>query len=359
MKKVFLTLTSCVVATAVSFSQTDSSYYSGFHFSFVYPLSTNGRQALKYTNGISVNLLAGISQNERAFTFGGLANIVRNNIAGFQFAGLYNHAGNNGNGFAWAGLANTVGNNYNGFLFAGLLNKSREMNGVQFAGLTNVATKTAGLQFSGLVNVVGDMDGLQFAGLVNVAKNVKGVQFAGLVNVAKNVKGFQFAGLVNVADSSDYPIAIINMIKNGEKSIALSYDETGNVTVSFRSGGKVTYGIIGIGYNHKAGKPSGLVEGGFGAHINCASRFRIHNEITIVNFISSKNTTFKTGYHLKAAYKFLPHAEIFAGPSINYMQTKDDNHTSMLPRNALWKNNGDSKFQQVFIGYQLGVQYIF
>lgn len=47
---------------------------------------------------------------------------------------------------------------------------------------------------------------------------MKGVQFAGLVNVAEEVTGVQFAALVNVAEESDFPIGIINIIKEGEKA---------------------------------------------------------------------------------------------------------------------------------------------
>lgn len=41
--------------------------YAVFHLSFVPPLSTNGIKANEYTNGISFNLLAGISRNEKNF----------------------------------------------------------------------------------------------------------------------------------------------------------------------------------------------------------------------------------------------------------------------------------------------------
>jgi hypothetical protein len=296
-----------------TFAQTDSAHRSGFHFSFVYPLSTNGIQAPKYTNGASFNMLAGVSMNERAFTLGGLANIVRNNASGVQFAGLLNSVGNDGNGLMLAGLTNIVRNN---------------------------AT------------------GVQFAGLANIAGNVKGFQFAGLLNVAKKVNGVQFAGLLNVADSSDCPIGILNIIKKGEKSIALSYNETGSAMVSFRSGGKITYGIVGAGYNHRAGKGSFVLEGGLGAHIHCSQRFRINNEIKIETFFSTDDATFKTGYYLMPAFKLTPRMELFAGPSINYAQTDDANHSNLFPRSYLWREQANSQIKQVYVGYLVGVQFI-
>ncbi|MDR1557984.1 MAG: hypothetical protein LBS88_13290 [Tannerellaceae bacterium] len=314
MGKTVLILILCTVICTGGFSQTGESKQRGFQFSFIYPVSTNGISAPEYTNTVSFNMLTGISENEKAFTFGGLVNIIRRDAYGLQFAGLYNHIGNNGKGLLFSGLASYAGKNY------------------------------TGLQFSGLANISGDISGLQFAGLVNIAKDVKGVQFA---------------GLVNVADNSDYPIGIVNLIKNGEKGIAVTYNETGSMLLSFRSGGRVTYGIIGYGYNHRAGKKSWVVEGGLGMHINCSPHFRINNEIKTENLISSENTTFKTGYHLSAAYKFIPQIEVFAGPDISYLYSNDTDNAAMFPRRALWKKHDSSELQQIYIGYQLGIMYLF
>ena len=133
MKRFFLTLTGCLIAAATLFSQTDSSRFSVFQFSFIYPVGTHGIHASQYANDVSLNILAGISRDERVFTLGGLANIVHNNISGWQLAGLYNHAGNNGYGWAMAGLANTIGNNYTGLLMSGLMNVAQNVNGVQMS----------------------------------------------------------------------------------------------------------------------------------------------------------------------------------------------------------------------------------
>jgi hypothetical protein len=375
MKKIFLVVVCSVVSAAATFAQTDSIHRSGFHFSFVYPLSTHGIQAPKYTNGASFNMLAGISMNERAFALGGLANIVRRNAGGIQFAGLLNSVGNDGNGLMFAGLTNYAGNSYAGVQFAGLTNIARNnatgvqfaglanmagnATGIQFAGVANMAGNVEGFQFSGLVNVAKKVNGTQFAGLVNVAKKVSGVQFAGLVNVAKKVSGIQFAGLVNVADSSDCPIGILNIIKNGEKSIALSYSETGSTIVSFRSGGKITYGILGIGYNHKAGKGSFVTEGGLGARIRCSERFGINNEIKIESFFSMDDaTTFKAAYSLMPAFKLTPRVELFAGPSINYAQSDDPNRSNLFPGSYLWRKQEDARIKQVYVGYLVGIRLI-
>lgn len=311
MKKVILAALFLQTANTAAFSQT---YESAFHLNFFPPLSTNGAKAAQYTNGASLNILVGISKNEKAFALGGLANIVMNDANGFQMAGLANFAGNSGSGIMLAGLTNIVRNEYRGF------------------------------QMAGLGNIAGDMNGFQFGGLFNVARRVRGVQFAGLVNIAQ---------------SSDCPIALINIIKEGEYSIAVTYNETGSAVLSFRSGGRVTYGILGVGYNHKSKDKGFVTEGGLGAHTRIADWFWINNEIKggmIGDF--SDVGTFYTNYALLPAFRIGRHFEIFGGPSINYMQSDNIANKNLFPSGSLWKKHTDTKLQQVYIGWQAGIQFI-
>lgn len=311
MKKIILSAAILLMAFASAFSQ---SYESAFHLSFVPPLSTHGSHAAQYTNDVSLNILAGVSKNEKAFALGGLANIITNDASGFQLAGLLNYAGNSGSGFMLSGLTNIVRNDYRGF---------------------------------------------QFAGLGNIAGDVRGFQFGGVFNVAKRVSGVQFAGLVNIAESSDCPIALLNIIKDGEYGIAVTYNEIGSVMATFRSGGRITYGILGIGYNHKSKDQGFVTEGGFGAHINITKWFRLNNEIKGGNIGDFSDTdTFYANYALLPAFRLNHHFEIFGGPSINYMQTDNIENKSMFPSNSLWKKHTDTKLQQVYIGWQVGVQFV-
>ena len=237
MMKKILVLILCVLVYSALFAQSNEDKKTVFQLSFVPPLSTNGAYSHQYTNTVSLNLLVGISRNEEAFTWGGISNIILNDAKGFQMAGLSNYVGNDGQGVQSAGLANINKNKFSGF------------------------------QMAGLANTASEMTGFQFAGLVNIAKEVNGLQVAGLVNIAKEVNGVQFAGLVNIADKSDCPIGLINIIKNGEMGVAVTYDALGSTVATFRSGGRYTYGIIGVGYNHKTENNSLVAEGGFGAHI--------------------------------------------------------------------------------------------
>lgn len=329
MKKI-LTLLLCVLTYSTLSAQTSTEKRTTFQLTFFPPLSTNGMYSHQYTNTISINLLAGISQNEEAFTWGGLANVVLNDAKGFQMAGLANYVGNDGQGFQNAGLANINKNRFSGF------------------------------QMAGLVNTASEMKGFQFSGLVNIASDVNGVQFAGLINIAKDVHGVQFAGLINIAENSDCPIGLINIIKNGEKGIAVTYDAIGSTVVSFRSGGKYTYGILGVGYNHKSSNNSLVTEGGLGAHIPVTPWFRINNELKATSIGNNTDEpVFNAGYSLLPAFRIGKHVELFAGAGINYMDTKDMNNLKMFPNHSLWKKSGSSRMQQLYIGYQFGLQYIF
>lgn len=298
MKKILVVML-CLCAHTV-FAQTQDSKKSPFQLSFVSPLGTNGLQSSQYTNTVSLNLLAGISKNEEAFTLGGLSNIILNDAKGVQIAGLSNYVGNEGRGF-------------------------------------------------------------QLAGLVNVNKGgFSGFQLAGLVNIAKDVEGVQLAGLINIAENSDCPIGLINIIKNGEMGIAVTYDGIGNVVASFRSGGKYTYGILGVGYNHKIDRTRLVTEAGLGAHIPVVKWFRINNEIKFSTIgCDSSKPVVNVGYYLLPAFKLGNHFELFGGVSINYMESKNMNTENVFPNHSLWKSYSSTRLQQCYIGYQAGVQYIF
>lgn len=329
MRKITILL-AFVFISGIVYPQTNTKKEAAVQISFIPPMSTQGSYSAEYSNAFSFNILAGISKNENGFTFGGLTNIVKDSTKGLQFAGLCNSVGNQGKGVLFSGLLNTVRNDYKG---------------VQFAGLTNMS---------------GSTNGLQFAGLANISKNVEGFQFAGLINIAHNVSGVQLAGLINIAENSDIPIGFLNIIKNGEYGISLTYNEVGSTIVSLRSGGKYTYGIIGLGYNHKIKRNGMITEGGIGAHTNIMKWFRLNHEIkfeSIGNF--SDYFILKGGYSLIPAFRITKHIELFGGPAINYMITNKPENIEMFPKKSIWNKSVGTNYHQVYIGYQCGIQYIF
>ena len=284
--------------------------------SFFYPLCTNGFEASNYANNVSISFIEGRSRSV--------------------------------NGLALAGCVNTVKEDGRGLLMSGLLNA--------------VHGTMSGVQLAGLVNITGAASrGIQLAGLVNVARDFSGLQLAGLVNVAHTVRGVQLAGLVNVADSSDFPIGFINLIKNGEMGIALSYNELGITMLSFQSGGRYTYGILGIGYNHYLhGQQPFIVSGGLGAHIPCTNWLRLNCELKSANLLPIKPSLDRLmvlSFSLLPSFRLLPHLELFGGPSISYASV-DHDYRNVLPSYSLWRRLDATRTRQLHLGFQAGVQYI-
>ena len=129
----------------------DSNEVKPFQLSYFYPLGTNGLEAHKIKNKVSLNILVGVSSGVTSFEGAGIGNLTNGNVTGTQLAGLFN------------------------------LNKGDVRGG----------------QFSGFINAVdGDFKGGQFSGFVNVNTGYfRGGQFSGFANVnAKNMKGSQYSG---------------------------------------------------------------------------------------------------------------------------------------------------------------------
>ncbi|MBR5846561.1 MAG: carboxypeptidase regulatory-like domain-containing protein [Bacteroidaceae bacterium] len=366
----------------------------------------------------SVNII-GVSNNRKSLALGALGNVVREKAYGLQIAGLSNHVGDMGGGVAIAGLSNTSGGSYYGIQVSGLGNISRGMMGIQVAGLgnitrdtraiqvagltniskelygiqisgltnisqdayglqlagltniskdvyglqvgglTNIAQDTYGLQLAGLFNVSHDLYGMQLAGLFNCAKDVYGLQFAGLMNVAKRARGVQFAAILNVAEESDFPIGLINIIKQGDKGVALTYDMLGNAVMSFRSGGKYTYGIFGVGCNAQIEERL-VVEAGYGLQVPVCRWLDVNNEFKATTMgYNSGYTRSNFSYLLAPSLTLWRHCNLFAGASINYFMSDRASAATLLSNAGLWRKEGDRGIGQLYLGYQVGVQYVF
>ncbi len=375
MKKLFLTI--CMLLSFNAFSQEKN--FRPVQINFGFPLSTiNVKKAKEYTNAFSINLLVGISKNERSLALAGISNVIANNATGLQIASVSNYIGNAGYGIAIAGVTNINKDSYNGIQVSGVYNYSGSGNGIAVAGVANMSKGAYnGIQVSGVYNYSGlgngiavagvantskgSYIGLQLSGVTNIAGEVKGLQFAGVANIAKKVKGVQFATILNVAEESDFPIALINIIKNGKMGVALSYDILNNTVLSFRSGGKYSYGILGIGYNGKVKDGSKVVaEAGYGIHIPVTDWFEINNEFKATSMrFSNDKTCSNASYLLAPSFTFLNHFNVFGGASFNYLYSNYVKSDDLLPSKCLWeKDNSDNK-QRMFIGYQIGLQYVF
>ncbi len=272
--------------------------YSAVHIGLVYPVSTHGSDALSYSNRFSAHAFAGLSGAERGVALAGFALIVKDSATG--------------------------------------------------------------LQASGFLNSTGASRGVALAGFMNIAKDVKGVQAAGFLNLAKKVKGVQIAGFINIADSSDYPIGLVNIIHNGEKSIGLSTDETLTNLVTFRSGGRKLYGILGAGYNGRDKKDLYAWEGGLGAHFQLAHNFRLNTELVSIGL-----TDFKTGDYFRSSLRILPairlsrQVEFFAGPTFNYIRSEKDKGAGLVTHYVWSEREPSGLLHGLYFGATGGMSILF
>ena len=375
MKKILL-FAVCLLLSLNVFSQEKN--FRPVQINFGFPLSTtNVKKAKEYTNAFSINLLVGISKNEKSLALAGISNVIVNNATGLQIASVSNYIGNAGYGIAIAGVTNINKGSYNGIQASGVYNYSGSGYGIAVAGVANMSKGSYnGIQVSGVYNYSGSGNGiavagvanmskgsyigLQLSGVTNIAGDVKGLQFAGVMNIAKKVKGVQFATILNIAEESDFPIAFVNIIKNGKMGVALSYDMLNNTMLSFRSGGKYTYGILGVGYNNLVNDGSKIVaEAGYGIHVPITDWIEINNEFKAVSVgFSNDKICYNFSYLLAPSFTFLNHYNVFGGASFNYLNTNYVNSNVLMPKNYFWSKDGNYN-QRMYIGYQIGLQYVF
>lgn len=327
------------------------------HVGIIYPLSTHGGKAAEYTNNVSLHAIAGLSGGEKDLALYGVAGIIRGNATGLQAAGIINQVSGTLQGLQLAGVVNLSQQASKGVQMAGVFNRSIGSTLAQFAGISNVAHHANGLQIAGVGNLSQRVNGIQMAGVFNTATDVHGAQLAGVVNKAKHVKGIQF-GILNIADSSNYPLGLINLVKNGEKSIGVETDEDLSTFVNFRSGGRVLYGILGIGFNPQYERIRYGVEAGIGAKLLSTQNFRLVTEINSITLSDLNGNYFsKNGLRILPAIKIAKNVYLYGGPSFNYINT-DNKDGKQLVKFKLWDRQQKKDYQALNGGFTGGLQLV-
>lgn len=332
------------------------------HFGFVYPLSTNGTEAGKYVNEISLHLLVGYAAGLDGVEASGFGNIENDFVKGAQFAGFFNLVKNDVEGIQGAGFMNINGGNMNGAQFSGFLNTAAgSVDGIQGAGFANIATgKSTGAQFAGFMNIVtddanalqgagflnvttGSSDGAQMAGFANIAKSAKGVQLAGFtnivagdvegfqgsgfINVARNVKGVQLS-VFNVADSIDgVPIGFLSIVrKNGYRALEVWGSEAFHANIGFKVGVERFYNIFAAGAQFTDSDFRWGLGYGIGTQLPSSSTFRFNIDLLSFNIYEEDNQLFENQdlnllntLRFGISKQFSSHFSMFIAPTFNVM----------------------------------------
>ena len=278
----------CLLAGITGYGQEPALH--NIHLGLVAPLSTQGRQAGEISPAFALHILQGINYNNRGLAVAGLSTQLRGSNRGLMVSGLVNTVKGSDKGLAVAGLVNSAGNG----------------RGMQVAGIHNHQKGNGFIQISGLSNY----------------SRYEMVQVAGLVNVSDEAN-VQIAGLVNIAANCDYPIGLINIIKNGEQQIGLQVYDDASANLLLRTGGRKTYGIIGAGVGKEKKRSLLQMEAGIGYRIPLSSSLRVNAEAVAIS-----KTDFAIWKHTQSlrallACKVLPGIELTLGPSVNTYKYSD------------------------------------
>lgn len=373
MRRLISTL--LLFCSSIASAQNDST--RRVHLGFIYPISSNGQYAPLVSNDVSFHLLVGVSGSENNFCFSGISNVIAYNGKGLVVGGVINLVGGTMNGFELSGLSNINSGSVKGCQFAGFNNIADKLKGCQFSGFSNITAHSAqGLQVAGFSNISGDtLDGCQVSGFINIAKKTKGTQIAGFsniakdvagtqiagfINIAKKVSGVQIAGFINIADSCEYPIGMINIIRNGDKSVGLSIDETKTSLLTFRSGSKKLYGILGVGYNlDKTNTSQYGTEFGIGARFSSNKQVRLNIEAAVLAL-----SDFNKGVYMKSSLRLFPsiriaqYVELFGGPTFSFINSPK-NWSKKFDLSYVWSKYSRGTFYGMNIGVIAGIQYHF
>ncbi|WP_339923818.1 hypothetical protein [uncultured Cyclobacterium sp.] len=339
-------------------------------------LSSQGFFNSQMINNFSLNILGGYTAGVEGLEIAGIFNINQKDVKVFQVAGIFNMTGGDVDGFQASGIHNFVYGNVLGFQVGGIYNHVKgDVKGGQVAGIYNFTDGASDIQIGGLLNKTAQINVLQIAGLSNHANTSTGAfqiaglnnyskgevsfQIAGLVNKAEKVTGAQFSGLINIAKTSDYPIGLFNFIEDGKKSLSVGIDETGLGQVTFRSGGRKLFGIIGTGMMERPEKIMYGIDFGLGLHV--FNRQKVTMDFEFVNRQTtdfsnlSNNTSF---FRLIPGFKLGDHFSLEAGPSVGFT-VFDKNWTYPSPGYVLAERATSNGKYTLHAGFYAGVQYEF
>lgn len=365
------------------------------------PLGTNGLEAGKCTNHVSINVFGGYSKGLHGAEIGGFVNVLSGDMVGAQAAGFgntvvgaskgvqasgfYNITRGHLHGAQLGGFANVGGNGMKGAQFGGFANVMRgATHGAQFAGFGNLATNDMvggqvggfvnvltgnlhGLQAAGYANVaIGDVRGVQLAGFANVANNVRGSQIAGFINVARRVTGLQI-GFINIADSVDgVPIGFFNFVRKGYRAVEVYGHETLFANVALKSGTERFYNILTLGYRPGPHGPIWAYGYGLGTRFAVNETFTANVDVTCSQLNDGEWHTNALNLLNKAqlnlGWQLNEQLEMFGGASLNlHVSNRENGERDFIGSDAIPWSVSDWQTREalwrMYPGFQFGIRF--
>lgn len=388
MKKNILCAVLFSAQTIYTHAQTaDSTITRPGQVTFFYPIGTNGIDAPKYQNNVSLNALYGISGGVNGFELAGLVNTSLGDVYGAQIAGIANIDTKKTSGLIAAGIANVLSDSSSSLCLAGIANVfGKSATGMHAAGISNTVNGNyLGLQFSGISNMVaGTTLGGQFAGISNISTGeFKGFQAAGIsnlvygdltgaqigfINTAKKIKGFQF-GFINIAEEFEQgvPLGFLSFVKNGYHAFELSATESVYANATLKVGVEKLYNIFKVGYTANGAENYMTYGVGLGSMVSLTEKARLSFDLSgnqiIGSFLNPKLDILSKA-DVAFRYRFNKHFGVFAGPSFNGYVAEHDvdtENTSLPVPYALYRHNWGNKegSTSLWVGANAGLSILF
>lgn len=345
-----------------------------FQMSLIPGLSSRGLMSSQSINKFSFNVLGGYTAGVEGLEVAGIFNINQKDVKSVQVAGIFNVVGGTAKGLQVAGIYNSVfksqkglqvGGIYNhvhgsasGMQVAGILNQVDSSAQFQIAGIKNSSLSSSGLQVAGITNQAKlRSDGTQIAGIWNQTKGSARVQISGIYNKAKQVSGFQI-GLINRAESSDYSFGLLNFIDDGEKNIGLSFDESTFSRITFRSGGRKFYGVLGLAFQVRPSDTPIGIETGLGIHLVSEPKFRLDLEYSQTYFSDFSGLSNQIqSLRLLPEFLLSKRVTVIAGPSLNFAEL-DKGQEDFTKGIELFEKVNYGRSMRSYLGMTGGIQFI-
>ena len=404
MKQLIFTV--IAFASTVAFAADSTNTESGAlpaQLSFVYPLGTNGTNAINKRNNVSVNIIAGINGTAEGIEIGGFVNVTKGYVKGVQIAGSTNVVTESVKGTQMAGLVNVCNQELSGGQFAGFVNfVGKEAEAIQGAGLLNVNVGNfKGSQFSGFANVnngttkgiqassflnvsVDSIDGGQFAGFANFSRksakgffaagfaniatgNLKGVQISGFLNVAHELNGFQI-GVFNICDTvtRGVPVGFLSFVRNGCHKFEIDFGTDVSV-LSFKTGVNKFYNILSVGAAIEDDKLAYGIGYGIGTNIVLSKKSSIGIDLIAIEL--HKGSFQKHNYDLlnklkiNYAFKIVDRLTVYGGPSLNLRVTElaydgeGELNEMGQPLLKIYERTNSDNYLTIYGGFNVGIRF--
>lgn len=364
------------------FSVKDSNrLYRPFQLSYFYPLGSNGLDAYKYENLVSINILAGMSGGVKAAEFAGIGNVTLGNVRGVQTAGLFNmnvgHVrGAQGSGFVnvvtgdfkggqGAGFVNVVHGDFVGAQGSGFINyNSKSFKGFQGAGFANVSLEDVkGVQWSGFMNAsLTNLKGMQASGFLNVVKDtLQGSQWSGFANYAKHVKGFQI-GVFNYADtiSKGIPIGFLSFVRKGYHKGEIEFSPSMIAAANFKTGVKRFYNILSVGVAKQNDKFLYGMGYGIGSMVSLNDKLDLNVDLVSTQLLDDtqiEKINLMNKFKVNVAYKLTNFLHLYGGPTVDVLVHHKDVTSVLDSPTYSWANGNNTTLTKVQFGFSGGLRF--